>query len=83
MTSTLDTPVRSYDPLSISPLSFWATTAEEREETFRVLRRERPISWHPPLEGALMPPENDGVWVVTTHDLITEVSKNPRVFCSG
>src|SRR5689334_24172076 len=82
MTSTLDS-TRAYDELSVSPLSFWAQTAEEREETFKVLRRERPISWHPPLEGALIPPENDGVWVVTTHELITQVSKNPQIFCSS
>jgi cytochrome P450 len=83
MTSTLDQPARAYDPLSISPVSFWAKTAEEREETFRQLRLERPISWHPPLEGALMPPENEGLWVVTSHELITEVSKSPERFCSG
>jgi cytochrome P450 len=82
MTTLIDTP-RAYDPLSISPLSFWSKTAEEREETFKVLRRERPVSWHPPLEGALMPPENDGVWVVTSHELITYVSKHPELFCSG
>lgn len=83
MTSTLEPTAREFDPLSVSPLSFWAQPAEEREATFRTLREERPISWHPPLEGALMPPENDGVWVVTTHELITEVSRNPERFCSG
>jgi cytochrome P450 len=82
MTGTVES-ARTYDELSVSPVSFWAKTAEEREETFKVLRRERPISWHSPLEGALMPPENDGVWVVTTHELITQVSKNPEIFCSG
>lgn len=82
MTATIQNK-RAYDPLSISPLSFWSQSAEAREETFRVLRAERPISWHPPIEGALMPPENDGVWAVTSHRLITEVSKNPGVFCSG
>lgn len=74
---------RAYDPLSISPLEFWSATADQREETFRVLRRERPVSWHPPLEGALMPPENDGVWVVTSHELIREVSQHPELFCSS
>lgn len=83
MTSTIEQPTRAYDPLTISPISFWAKTAEEREETFKVLRRERPLSWHPPLEGALIPPENDGVWVATSHELITEISKNPDIFCSG
>jgi cytochrome P450 len=83
MTNTLDRPVRAYDPLSISPLEFWAQTADEREETFRVLRAERPVSWHPPLEGALVPPENDGVWVVTRHEHIVEVSRNPEIYCSS
>lgn len=83
MTTSLDRTARSYDPLPVSQLSFWAMTAEEREETFAMLRRERPVSWHPPLEGALMPPENDGVWVVTSHELISYVSKNPQLFCSG
>ncbi|NRQ48410.1 cytochrome P450 [Aeromicrobium stalagmiti] len=82
MTSTIDA-ATGYDPLSISPLSFWSTTAEEREKTFRQLREQRPISWHPPLEGALIPPENDGVWVVTSHALISEVSKHPELFCSS
>ncbi|OZD71147.1 MULTISPECIES: cytochrome P450 [Nocardiaceae] len=83
MTSVVESPRRSYDPLSVSHLGFWASTADEREKTFSVLRRERPISWHPPLEGGLMPPENDGVWVCTSHELIAEVSKHPELFCSG
>ena len=84
MTSTLSTTsTRPYDPLSISSLDFWAKTAEERETTFAQLRAERPVSWHRPLEGAIMPPENDGVWVVTSHELISEVSKHPELFCSG
>jgi cytochrome P450 len=74
---------RAYHPDSISELAFWAKTAEEREETFRKLRAEAPISWHPPIQGALIPPENDGVWAVTSHELITYVSKNPQLFCSG
>src|SRR5215210_9450473 len=83
MTSILEPVERSYDPLDISSLAFWAKTAEQREKTFKILRRERPISWHPPLEGALLPPENEGVWVVTNHDLISQLSKNPQLFCSG
>jgi cytochrome P450 len=74
---------RPYDELSVSDLAFWSKSAEEREETFKVLRRERPLSWHPPLEGALMPPQNEGVWVATSHELITEISKTPDIFCSG
>ena len=74
---------RSYDVLDVSALSFWAKTADEREETFEVLRRERPVSWHRPIEGSLAPSTKDGIWVVTTHDLISFVSKNPELFCSG
>jgi cytochrome P450 len=72
-----------FDPVSISPLSFWALTAEEREPFFKILRDERPVSWHPPIEGALMAPEIDGVWVTTRHEDIAYVSKNPDLFCSG
>ncbi|WP_370246483.1 cytochrome P450 [Nocardioides sp.] len=75
--------MRAFHPDSISPLAFWALTAEEREETFARLRAQAPISWHPPIEGALMPPENDGVWAVTTHELVSHVSRHPELFCSG
>jgi cytochrome P450 len=74
---------RTYDPVSISPLSFWADTTEGRERSFKILRDERPVSWHPPIAGALMTPEIDGVWAVTRHEDIAYVSKNPDLFCSG
>lgn len=83
MTITDQTSGRTFHPDSISELSFWALTAEEREETFKKLRAEAPISWHRPIEGALIPSENEGVWVVTSHELIQYVSKNPQLFCSG
>lgn len=72
-----------YDPLSISTVSFWASTMAERDKTFQVLRRDRPVSWHRPLDGALMPPENDGVWVVTSHELVKYVSQHPQLFSSA
>lgn len=83
MTSTLGPSVRTYSKHHVTGLDFWSRTAEEREETFKLLRDEDPVSWQPPMEGSLMPPENDGVWVVTRHEHISEVSKNPQVFCSG
>ena len=76
-------PPRAFDEISISPLSFWRLTAEEREPYFKILRDERPVSWHPPIEGALMPAPIDGVWAVTRHEDISYVSKNPELFCSG
>jgi len=83
MTTQITEIERTYDPVSVSPLAFWADTWEQRERSFKILRDERPVSWHPPLEGALMPPENDGVWVVTRHEHILEVSKNPQVYSSA
>jgi len=52
MSVELGNPARTYDPVSISPLTFWADTAEGRERSFKILRDERPVSWHPPIEGA-------------------------------
>ena len=74
---------RAFHELSISHLGFWSTTAEVREETFKRLREEAPISWQRPIEGTLIPSENPGIWAVTSHELITYVSKNPQLFCSG
>lgn len=74
---------RDFDPVSISSLNFWATTAEERDKSFAILRDERPLSWHAPIEGALMEAEIDGLWAVTRNEDIAYVSKNPQLFCSG
>jgi cytochrome P450 len=67
----------------VSPLSFWEQTAEEREDSFKILRDERPVSWHPPLEGGLMEAEQDGFWALSRHADVVEVSKTPETFCSG
>ena len=83
MSVELGRPGHTYDPVSISPLSFWADTSEGREKSFKILRDERPVSWHPPIAGALMMPEIDGVWAVTRNEDIAYVSKNPDLFCSG
>jgi len=80
---TITNESRAYSAHSVTNLEFWGKSAAEREETYKLLRDEDPVSWHPPMEGSLMPPENDGVWVVTRHADIQEVSKNPAVFCSG
>lgn len=75
--------VRAYDPIDLSQLSFWSTTMEEREAAFRVLRHERPLSWHRPMQGGLVLPEIDGLWVASTHELITHISKTPEIFSSA
>jgi cytochrome P450 len=83
MSVEAQTPTRAFDPVSISPLSFWGDTAEGREKSFKILRDERPVSWHAPIEGALMDAEIDGVWAVTRHEDIGYVSKHPDLFCSS
>ena len=77
-------PDRPYDEINISKREFWATTMDEREQTFAVLRRERPITWQPPLEDNLLPvPDDYGYWAVTTHRHLVEVTKRPDDFLSG
>jgi cytochrome P450 len=84
MTLTTEPSERQYDPVSLAPMAFWAKSPEEREEDYAVLRAERPISWHPPAEGSMMPPqEGGGFWAVTRHEDIVAISKDPETFCSG
>jgi cytochrome P450 len=75
---------RGYDAIDLSSRAFWSTTAAERERSFAVLRAERPVSWHPPVEDSLMPdPDDPGYWAVTRRADIVTVSRNNEVFLSG
>jgi cytochrome P450 len=77
-------PARAYDAIDLSSRAFWSTTAVERERSFALLRAERPVSWHPPVEDALMPdPHDPGYWAVTRRADIVAVSRNNEVFRSG
>jgi len=77
-------PARPYDPVDLSSRAFWSTTAADREKSFAVLRENRPVSWHPPVEDALMhDPEDRGYWAVTRHADIVAVSKDSETFLSG
>ena len=77
-------PDRPYDETNISTTQFWSATMDQREQTFAVLRRERPITWQPPFEDQLLPVEDDyGYWAITTHQHLTEVTKRPQDFLSG
>jgi cytochrome P450 len=83
MTATAATP-RAYDPIDLSSRAFWATSAQERERSFAVLRAERPVSWHPPVEDALMTdPDDPGYWAVARRADIVAVSRNNEAFLSG
>jgi cytochrome P450 len=73
-----------YDAIDLSSRAFWSTTAAERERSFAVLRAERPVSWHAPVEDALMSdPDDPGYWAVTRRSDIVAVSRNNEVFLSG
>ena len=83
MTATTATP-RAYDPIDLSSRAFWSTSAEERERSFAELRAERPVSWHPPVEDAVMnDPDDPGYWAITRRNDIADVSRNNEVFLSG
>lgn len=73
----------TFDDVELSSKAFWAKTAAEREESFALLREERPISWQPQVEDPWMPDDNPGYWAVVRHADIVEVSKRSDVFISG
>ncbi|BBX62475.1 cytochrome P450 [Mycobacterium saskatchewanense] len=75
---------RAYDAIDLSSRAFWSQAAAERERSFAVLRAERPVSWHPPVEDALMhDPDDRGYWAVTRRSDVVAVSRNNDVFLSG
>lgn len=74
---------RPYDPLNVSSDAFWDLDLPERDPVFAELRRERPVTWQPPIETAVSPdPDDPGFWAVVRHQDIIEVSQNNDVFVS-
>ncbi len=75
---------RPYDPADLSSTAFWAGTAADRERTFAQLRRDRPVSWHPPAaDGLFEDPADRGFWAVVRHADLVEVTKRHTDFISG
>ncbi|MFP5019468.1 cytochrome P450 [Pseudonocardia phyllosphaerae] len=71
-------------PVDISTKAFWNQTSEQREETFRVLREEQPVSWQRPVDDAVTPdPDDPGYWAVVKHADIVKVSRDNETFVSG
>lgn len=68
--------------IDISSKAFWAQNFVEREASFARLRRESPVSWHPPVEVDFAHPYEAGFWAVTRAEDITEISQNSDVFVS-
>jgi cytochrome P450 len=73
---------RPYDPIDISTRAFWAQAPDQRDATFAELRRDRPISWHPPGDAALMPDASPGFWALVRHADIVAASRS-ETFASG
>ena len=67
--------------VDISSDAFWAQPFDERDETFARLRREAPVSWHPPTEFPF-PHEEAGFWAVVRHEDINAVSRQTQRFGS-
>src|SRR4051794_25162381 len=67
--------------VDISSDAFWAQSFEERDESFAHLRREAPVSWHPPTQFPF-PHEETGFWAVVRNDDINTVSRQTQRFGS-
>ena len=76
-------PTRAFDPLNVSSDAFWDLDLPEREPIFAELRRDRPVTWQPPIETAVVPdPDDPGFWAVVRHKDIVEISQKSDVFVS-
>ena len=76
-----------YDELSLSAEAFWAQPPRERDRSFEVLRRERPVSRQAPTDGGLrlVPPgpADPGYWAVVAYEDVVSVSRDTATFCNG
>jgi cytochrome P450 len=83
MTTLTEEVQRQYHRVNVTSTAFWAKTTQEREESFRILRDEAPVSWQPLMEGQVKPPPHEGLWAVTRHEHIVAVTRDPETFVSG
>ena len=68
--------------VDISSVAFWeGSSFDERDETFARLRREAPVSWHPPTDFPF-PHDEQGFWAVVRNDDINTVSRQTQRFGS-
>jgi cytochrome P450 len=75
------TPHERTTDVDISSDAFWARSFEERDESFARLRREAPVSWHPPTEFPF-PHEEAGFWAVVRNEDVNAVSRQTHRFGS-
>jgi len=73
------------EDVDLGSMEFWARPVAERDQSFALLRREMPISHHPPPEDILGLQERDalGYWAIVRYDDVRMISRDPRTFCSG
>ena len=78
-------PETTYRDIDLSARSFWAKSADERDQAFAVLRRECPVPWSRPAESDLLPPEQNikGFWSLTKQEDIRWASRHPEIFSSA
>jgi len=70
------------DQINLSDPGLWSGPLEVREGAFATLRAERPVSWHPEPELAILP-RGPGYWSLSRHADIVEASRRADAFCSG
>ena len=75
------TPHEQTIDVDISSDAFWAQSFDERDRSFARLRREAPVSWHPPTEFPF-PHEEAGFWAVVGNEDINTVSRQTQRFGS-
>jgi len=68
----------------VSSAKFWSSSFAEREQTFRWLRENAPVSWQLPLETSVPASVHGetGYWALTRAEDITFVSRNHEQFSS-
>jgi cytochrome P450 len=78
--STLpDVPLSDID---LGSWKFWVLNDDLRDAAFTTLRREAPISFHPPLETPGVEP-GPGHWAVTRFEDVHYASRHPHIFSSS
>ena len=70
------------DDIRLGEPEFWMAPRPERERSFALLRRERPISFHEEPEVPLLG-KGPGFWSLTRYADILEVSRNGQTFSSA
>ncbi|MFG3033582.1 cytochrome P450 [Streptomyces sp. NPDC048253] len=73
--------LRSTDPADVlNRPEFWE--GNRQDQVFRKMRQSSPVSWQSEPATEWEPKGGPGFWSVVTHELVTEVSRNPEIFGS-